>query len=1771
MLMKARLTKLFTLLAILTLGITNVWGADPVENVGTYSTQVISADGKTSTWTFILPGSQINVPAGETTDNDIIFAPSSAGKIKFTSSSQLSWSAVSSGYIYVPADAAGTISMTLKSNSDSRYLQLYVDGSAAADTKRLWSKYAAEPTSDGKRGPQSFAFTASDLTTKGGKTYLHFKDNNTEMKIATFTVSLTTGSYLNGGSSTDPVSEVNISGATTGYATVPVELTATPDETANAYKWFVDGTEQDGETAATFKFTAATPGTYSIVAKARNDNNTSGEYIASSAHTVTISKLCGELVKIVLTGNKDGNVSGILTGTKDVSTSTTTSTYEAHTGYKLGSNGQYVGITGLSKPLRAGDVVTVYVTTVSANLILYSDKGTTKIGEKIGGVTQGANDIVLTSAATGKTAIYLYRVSTDVDEQGGGNMNPYVHSLAVSRSCVESTDCEIKSLTINGETITPVGKVYSYEVASVSTLTEVAVAYTIHPLATGTPTSGFNVAVPAAGDPANIQTITVTAEDGTHSDTYTVSVTKAATASDVVTLDALAVTGYTLAPTFDAATLAYTITKDYGTADPTTDKVTYTKSEDAQKVEVNYDGTNHKFVVTVTAEDNTTTQDYEITINEAEAKRGLLTVPFSNGAKGAINAAGLEIRVPYIGASEPTVVLANIEYQSGVSGASASMESDKLRITGADSNYDDYTLTFVQLTPSALTLDEEVTFDAVPSYAFAPYGWDSGKGVKFARSVEEASNHRVSLGNTRVYFAIQACDEVQLTSGSGGARDVKIYVNGVLSSVTKTAASGSAIKLALDNMQPNFIAIESNQTGGDGGFTKIRVKVLAANTLAYTDGAYTTGDAALDLSTLISTSNSDAAITYIVTTDGGTNATITGNNFTATAAGTAVITATQAASETVRQASVDFNVVVTAGATKYTVTFDSQGGSAVDPQEVKEGESPEEPTAPTKDEYIFKGWAESAGASVSDVVDVTSFTINAPKIFYAIWEAEPAGIKLVNGDGSINTINFTTGATAGTVNFGGEDHNCAVFGSTGGSIVGLTGLNKVVAYNATTTQTKVKFVLYNTNSSAKELYLQKVLEGATEAVTETIAVPSKERFETVYYTYNSSDLRSFYVTVNSTNIRILQMKVIEDGTILKRAGQSGYELNLNKGRVFGAQGVETAFEGLIVTPSSNAKVLNSTELPITTPLSFSIAEPLTLKVTTSAAKYYVSQNSAEDGTTATAITAAGEETFDLTVAGTWYIVPSTTSAVKLTNIAFSAPRVDRTITFDSNGGSSVADIVVKDGEVATAPTDPTKDDNDFAGWYNGSDLYDWTAPVTSDLNLTAHWTAHVNNDATLKSLSYGSTAITLEDGVLTYNVNLPALTLAVPALTAEPNAALATADVTDAADFDGDGKATSSVLVTAEDGTTQLTYTVNFTKAALLPQVNVTANTIWDWANIASENITLVGGLKNYECVLANVEGVTNDATFNSQALLFCGERVRSVESSRTFASIGHISFNVTVPGKVTVEFSDNGTNNRRIKINDEQSDASSSKTDVKTFEANVAAGTVTIMGISNDGSSTNQYVRISRIEFEVASAPTPETVRTGLEVGRYYTICLPKKVVAATGATFWSMSERNTDTENPLAYIVEENLPLTAGQPFLFQATATTLEVTYEGEATTAGSHGALHGTLDAMDQNALDAAAGANKLYILKNNELRLASGRTGNSLAANRAYIIYEELDPVSTPSHAPGRQVRSMPLHKDVATGLDDLNADTQAQKVILNGQLFIIRGEKMYDATGILVK
>ena len=116
--------------------------------------------------------------------------------------------------------------------------------------------------------------------------------------------------------------------------------------------------------------------------------------------------------------------------------------------------------------------------------------------------------------------------------------------------------------------------------------------------------------------------------------------------------------------------------------------------------------------------------------------------------------------------------------------------------------------------------------------------------------------------------------------------------------------------------------------------------------------------------------------------------------------------------------------------------------------------------------------------------------------------------------------------------------------------------------------------------------------------------------------------------------------------------------------------------------------------------------------------------------------------------------------------------------------------------------------------------------------------------------------------------------------------------------------------------------------------------------------------------------------------------------------------------------------------------------------------------------------------------------VRSGLDINRFYTVCLEKAITHVKGATFWSLANRNE--AGTLAYLEEEVAselePLPAGKPFIIRATAAKLEVVYEGATGSAGTNGALVGTFDDLDADALNAVnVGDNKVYMLFNNELR------------------------------------------------------------------------------------
>ena len=62
-----------------------------------------------------------------------------------------------------------------------------------------------------------------------------------------------------------------------------------------------------------------------------------------------------------------------------------------------------------------------------------------------------------------------------------------------------------------------------------------------------------------------------------------------------------------------------------------------------------------------------------------------------------------------------------------------------------------------------------------------------------------------------------------------------------------------------------------------------------------------------------------------------------------------------------------------------------------------------------------------------------------------------------------------------------------------------------------------------------------------------------------------------------------------------------------------------------------------------------------------------------------------------------------------------------TVTFDSNGGHTVASQTVDDKGKVKEPTAPTRDSWTFAGWYLNGVEYDFTTPVTQDITLKAGW------------------------------------------------------------------------------------------------------------------------------------------------------------------------------------------------------------------------------------------------------------------------------------------------------------------------------------------------------------------------------------------------------------------------------------------------------------------
>ena len=373
----------------------------------------------------------------------------------------------------------------------------------------------------------------------------------------------------------------------------------------------------------------------------------------------------------------------------------------------------------------------------------------------------------------------------------------------------------------------------------------------------------------------------------------------------------------------------------------------------------------------------------------------------------------------------------------------------------------------------------------------------------------------------------------------------------------------------------------------------------------------------------------------------------------------------------------------------------------------------------------------------------------------------------------------------------------------------------------------------------------------------------------------------------------------------------------------------------------------------------------------------------------------------------------------------------------------------------------------------------------------------------------------------------------------------------------------------------------------IVPLADVTESTVWDWAEItARADGSAIDVLNPSDDKVYGPEVLTEEGLVLANYVLGGGNwdkiegnngaySIRN--SSNKFYQGASLHMHTTKGGILTIRARNEG-HAMTLKVENEGRDMNLGALDNwKNYTIYVKAGDVTIYNVPANGTYP---MRVEKITFTVKESPDyPRDV-----TNNYGTLCVDHNVLVggALGATFYQIASRNETYPDKIDF--EEVMPgeeLKAGEPYIFKSNTGKIEL-YYGE-TVADGPVAVRGMIGNYESSTLDIDE-ENKLDILyiANNKLYNCSNLVGGKLILNdhRAYIKmsdvptyaeYQASQSNSQPNNARRRVTLSM-NGTNSATDIDNIfGNDTKAEKVLINGQLFILRGGKMFDATGRLVK
>ena len=426
--------------------------------------------------------------------------------------------------------------------------------------------------------------------------------------------------------------------------------------------------------------------------------------------------------------------------------------------------------------------------------------------------------------------------------------------------------------------------------------------------------------------------------------------------------------------------------------------------------------------------------------------------------------------------------------------------------------------------------------------------------------------------------------------------------------------------------------------------------------------------------------------------------------------------------------------------TKYSVTFITDGGTAINAQTVEHGKTASKPSAdPEKQNCVFKGWFTSAAATTQ--FDFTK-AITASTTVYAGWEFNGWVVRFnTNGAGTIDSqvvlkdgtqlVDPPQVITKNHYSFGGwyEDSSFVT----------------PFDFNTAPTEDKNLYAKwtpekYNISFWADGAYLP----GTTADYDTTITLPTapaKAHYTfDGWYTDGQNYKTQFTESTKVSGDTILYAKyspIMWTVTFNTYGGSSVDAVKIMDGEVFydfpyGLTKTGYTFDGWYTDEnctSGNEAQAQNVYSDITLYAKWNI-NYYTVEFISNGGTYVNSQSVAYDST----VTKPDDPTLNHQVFGGWYTDAALKTAYNFSskvtkNMTLYAKWTDlmRTVTFNSKGGSSVTAVKVKDGQVITQmPASPTKQGHVFVGWYTDESLDDYTAfdqgaAIQSDITLFAKW------------------------------------------------------------------------------------------------------------------------------------------------------------------------------------------------------------------------------------------------------------------------------------------------------------------------------------------------------------------------------------------------------------------------------------------------------------------